>query len=113
MTDLALVDAALSARWASMPPGSERPRATLSLVLLWIPAFIIVCKLDSHTKKLSHLVALHSFIGEPNKVYSFEIHTISSKGLGGGSVDFSLSAIDEDERRMLISAFPESKASVK
>src|ERR1700733_6955287 len=64
---------------------------------------------DSHTKKLSHLVALHSFIAEPNKIYFFEIHTISSTGLGGGSVDFSLSAIDEDEGRMLISAFPESK----
>jgi len=95
------------------------PLSRVGLNASWLSAFVdpgihhLCANWDSHSKKLSHLVALHSFIAESNKIYFFEIHTISSTGLGGGSVDFSLTAIDEDEGRMLISAFPESKASVK
>jgi hypothetical protein len=68
---------------------------------------------ESSNKKLSQLVALNLVNAEPKKVYFFALNTLSSSTQGGGSVQFSLTAINEDEGRMLISVYPESRAKAK
>ena len=68
---------------------------------------------ESRNKKLSQLVTLNLLTAEPNKVYFFALNTISSTTQGGGAVQFSLTPINEDEGRMLVSAYSESHATLK
>ncbi len=67
---------------------------------------------ESHAKMLSHLVALHGFLAEEGKTYYFGITSFISTELGG-SDGFTLSALNEDEGRMLVSAYPYSQSTKK
>ncbi|WP_433965800.1 hypothetical protein [Tunturiibacter gelidiferens] len=98
----------MDAKWVGATQGNS------FLVFPVMPGVHHLCAAwDSNDQKLSKLVALNLLTAEPNKVYFFALDTLSSSVQGGGSVQFSLTAINEDEGRMLIAAYPESHATTK
>jgi hypothetical protein len=69
--------------------------------------------LDVHEKNIAGLVTLNLLTAEPNRIYFFALNTRYNLAPGGGSVQFSLNPINEDEGRMLVSAYSESHATLK
>ena len=66
---------------------------------------------QSHIKKLSDLVALHGFNAETGRSYYFGIDV--TDGGREGSYNLSIGLLDEDEGRMLVSAYPYSQSTKK